>query len=124
MMTVLDPCLGAGLIVSGVWLVGVTLYIKARAAELLFAVLNQRETFPGRFFTSLTRKGSVLDAASLLAMAVFAVGLPAGRCSLEKASPVLFMLVTASCQCCPTGPVQGPHRRTGASLLCGAVHYG
>ena len=37
----------------------------------------------------------------------------------------LFMSVTASCQCCPTGPaVQGPHKRTGESLLCGEVHYG
>lgn len=43
----------------------------------------------------------------------------------RKAGPVLFMLVTASRQCCPTGPVQGPHRRTGPSLLCGeVVHYG
>lgn len=35
-----------------------------------------------------------------------------------------FMLVTASRQCCPTEPVQGPHKRTAESLLCGEVHYG
>lgn len=33
------------------------------------------------------------------------------------------MLVTVSCQCCPTGLVQGQNKRTEESLLCGEVHY-
>lgn len=110
--TVPDPCLGAGLIrVSGV---------------SGFVFRKKKRLSPGSFLTSLRSEGLVLDVESCLASNIFAVGLPAlGECSLEKASPVF------SCRSQPVASVvqqdrskQGPHKRTGESLLCGEVHYG
>lgn len=72
------------------------------AVELLFVVVKERETFPGCFLEKKVQFGRSL---TWLPGSLLQVSLRKKQedVTWKRPAGVLFMLVTAGCQCCPRG---------------------